>query len=106
MMSVDGGPDERKVINHAIDHFKEHDLDAIYVFTNAPGRSAFNRVERRMDPLRKALSGLVLPHDKFGNHLDGSGKTIDSELEFFFFLSTWERRLRKFGLKWLLTAMK
>ena len=85
MMSVDGGPDEnpryQKVINHAIDHFKEHDLDAIYVFTNAPGRSAFNRVERRMAPLSKALSGLVLPHDKFRNHLDASGKTIDIELE-------------------------
>lgn len=70
-----------KVIASAIKHFKNYDLDAIFVATNAPGRSAFNRVERRMAPLNSHLSGLFLPHDKFGNHLDSNGKTIDSELE-------------------------
>lgn len=46
ILSVDGGPDEnphyKKVIAHCIDHFKKHDLDGIFVFTNAPGRSAYN----------------------------------------------------------------
>lgn len=61
MITVDGGPDENprypRVIASAIGHFKKYDLDAIYVATNAPGRSAFNRVERRMAPLSKELSG-------------------------------------------------
>ncbi|XP_055543502.1 uncharacterized protein LOC129729044 [Wyeomyia smithii] len=54
VFTVDGGPDEnpryRKVIQIAIHHFKEYNLDAMFV-TNAPGRRAFNRVERRMAPL-------------------------------------------------------
>ncbi|KAK3928620.1 Methionine--tRNA ligase [Frankliniella fusca] len=53
----------------------------ILIFTNAPGRSAFNRVERRMAPLSKALAGLILPYDHFGNHIDSSGNTIDKDLE-------------------------
>ncbi len=85
IFSVDGGPDEDprypKVIANGIKHFKELNLDAIYVMTNALGRSAYNRVERRMAPLSLPLSGLILPHDSFGNHLDKNGKAIDSELE-------------------------
>lgn len=57
MLTVDGGPDENprydKVINVAINHFIEHDLDAFFLATNAPGRSAYNRVERRMAPLSR-----------------------------------------------------
>ncbi|XP_055543780.1 uncharacterized protein LOC129729295 [Wyeomyia smithii] len=76
ILSVDGGPDENprypKVINHAIQHFQR------YIFTNAPGRSAYNRVERRMAPLSRELSGVVLP---FRSHLDAHGRTIDEDLE-------------------------
>jgi len=85
IVTVDGGADENprytKVITWAVHHFKEMDLDALFVATNAPGRSAFNRVERRMAPLSHELSGLVLPHDYFGTHLDNSGKTVDEVLE-------------------------
>lgn len=85
IISSDGGPDEnpryRKVIAHAIEHFKQYDLDAVFIVTNAPGRSAFNRVERRMAPLSRELTGVVLPHDSFGNHLDSSGRTLDESLE-------------------------
>lgn len=49
--------------------------------TNAPGRSAFNRVERRMAPLSRELCGLILDHDHFGSHLDSRGRTIDNGLE-------------------------
>lgn len=49
--------------------------------TNAPGRSAFNRVERKMAPLSSQLAGIILPADSFGSHLNESGKTIDTELE-------------------------
>ena len=40
-----------------------------------------NQVERRMAPLSKALSGLLLPHETFGTHLDLSRKTTDVNLE-------------------------
>lgn len=81
----DGGPDENpryeKVIRSAIHHFVMRDLDALFVATNAPGRSCFNRVERRMAPLSKDLCGLVLPHDNFGNHLNNQNETVDVDLE-------------------------
>lgn len=77
---VDGGPDENppygKVIDMAIHHFLKHNLDALFIMTNAPGRSAFNRAERRMAPLSRELSGLILPHDHYGTHLDAQGKYV------------------------------
>lgn len=85
VLSVDGGPDENprypKVIKHAIHNFRKYDLDGLFIFTNAPGRSAFNRVERRMAPLSRELSGVILEHDHFGSHLDSRGRTIDLEKE-------------------------
>ncbi len=85
IISVDGGPDENprypKVINAAIRHFKEYNFDVVFVATQAPGRSAFNRVERRMAPLSHDLSGLIIPHDHFGSHLSSNRKTVDVELE-------------------------
>ncbi|KAL0879428.1 hypothetical protein ABMA27_003179 [Loxostege sticticalis] len=85
IFTCDGGPDENpryeRVIISAIQHFKDFDLDAVYIATNAPGRSAFNRVERRMAPLSRELTGVVLKHDNFGSHLDSSNKTTDLDLE-------------------------
>ena len=50
IITCDGGPDEnpryQKTINASIDIFCTFDLDALFIATNAPGRSAFNRVER------------------------------------------------------------
>ena len=85
IITSDGGPDENpryeKVIRFAISHFKKYDLDGLFLVTNAPERSAFNRVERRMAPLSHALLELVLDYDFYGSHLDDSGKTIDADLE-------------------------
>ncbi|GBP44029.1 hypothetical protein EVAR_85183_1 [Eumeta japonica] len=85
IFTCDGGSDENpqyeRVIISTIQHFKDFDLDAIYIATNAPGRSAFNRVERRMAPLSREFTGVVLKHDNFGSHLDSSNKTTDLELE-------------------------
>ena len=82
---VDGGPDENsrfpKFQQVAIDHFKKYNLDAYIVMTLASGMSAYNYVERRMAPLSKALAGVLLPHDTFGNHPDSEGKTRDPEME-------------------------
>jgi hypothetical protein len=47
---VDGGPDEnpryQKIIETAIHHFKERNIDAMFISTYASHRSAFNPVER------------------------------------------------------------
>lgn len=51
------------------------------VATHAPGQSAYNAVEMRMAPVSKELSGLVLPYEPYGSHLDRSGKTAIEELE-------------------------
>lgn len=64
-----------------IEHFKKYNLDALFIATNAPGRSAYNRVERRMAPLSKRLTGVILPHEHFGSHLDDKGITTDDNLE-------------------------
>lgn len=53
----------------------------MFLATNDPGRSAYNRVERRMAPLSRELAGLILPHDYFGSHLGERGVTIDDHLE-------------------------
>ena len=82
---VDGGPDENprfeKNVNMACNAFQTFNLDMLMEVTNAPGLSAYNRAERNMFPLSKALTGVVLPYETFGSHLDGQGKTVDSELE-------------------------
>lgn len=41
VISVDEGPPENACVHHSIKHFKENNLDVI---TNAPERSAYNRV--------------------------------------------------------------
>lgn len=76
MFLVDGGPDQnpryKTVITNAMEMFKKYDLDAVFIATNAPGRSAFNPVEHRMAPLSRALAGLILPSHHFksgGNNL-------------------------------------
>ncbi|KAJ6643287.1 hypothetical protein Bhyg_08245, partial [Pseudolycoriella hygida] len=55
ILSVDGGPDENpryeKVITVAIHYFSKFNLNALFLATNSPKRSCFNRVERRMAPL-------------------------------------------------------
>ena len=49
---TDGGPDEnprfQAVINEAIGHFQELNLDGLFIATHAPGQSAMNQVERRL----------------------------------------------------------
>ncbi|ESO02842.1 hypothetical protein HELRODRAFT_174271 [Helobdella robusta] len=85
IITVDGGPDENprypKTLCAAYKLFTEHDVDALFIASHAPGHSAYNAVERRMAPLSHDLFGLILPYDCFGSHLDTNGKTIDPELE-------------------------
>ena len=64
IITCDGGPDEnpryQKTISCAIDYSCSYDLDALFIGTNAPDRSAFNRVEHRIAPLSHDLAGIIL----------------------------------------------
>ena len=85
IVTIDEGPDENprytKTIECAINYFTTQDLDAFFLSTKAPGRGAFNRIERSMVTFGQELSGTVLPYNKFGSHLNSIGETIDPELE-------------------------
>ena len=84
-VAVDSGPDEasnnQKTMLAWIDCFNRHDVDGIFIFSNAAEFSAYNKVERRMAPLSKDTAVIILPFDKFGSHLDSSNRTIDIEFE-------------------------
>lgn len=56
-------------------------LDALISVMDAPARSEFNRVERRMAPHSAQLSGVILNYETFSSHLNNQGKTVDVELE-------------------------
>lgn len=53
-------------------------------------RSAFNPIERRFALLSKKLSGIILPYDTFGSHLNQSRKTVDKDLELKIFAAAGE----------------
>ena len=84
IITVDGGPNKNprypKTLHAAYRAFQENSLDALFVACHVPGHSAYNAVERRMAPLSRDLSGLILPHDHYGSYLDANGKTVDSDL--------------------------
>ncbi|CAF4336056.1 unnamed protein product [Rotaria sp. Silwood2] len=71
----------QKTLYLSIKKFKKYNLDVFILITQAPGQTAFNMVERRLALLSHDLSGLVLPDNYFGTHLNISGLTIDAELE-------------------------
>lgn len=48
-----------------------------------PGRSALNRIERKIASLSHELSGVIFPRDHCGSHLDDQRRTIDLELRNF-----------------------
>lgn len=103
---VDGGPDQnpryKGVMECAIETFIRHDLDAVFIATNAPGRSAFNPVEHRMAPLSRMLSGLILPAKHFQTEKkDDPDKQNETEMLNFehagmFFYIFWSSLLQRF----------
>ena len=70
-----------KTLYSSIQKFKKYNLDALILVTQAPGQAIFGVTERRLALLSHDLSGLVLPHNYFGTHLNISGLTIDAESE-------------------------
>ena len=92
----DDGTDENhrfpKTLDFSIQHFKEYNFDAKFVPSLAQGMSAHTNVERRMAPLSKAHSGVILPHNAFGTHLESQRRTIDGDLE--------KQNCRAAGIHW------
>ena len=54
--------------------FRERGLEVLVLRSDAPGDSSHNPVERAMATLSFKMSGVILKHDKFGNHLNKDGK--------------------------------
>ena len=61
--------------------FIKHKLVAIFLAALPAGYSPFSPCERRMAPLSKQLTGVVLDHKFYGYHLDSQQRTIDEVLE-------------------------
>ena len=68
--TLDGDPDEN---SRYMKRLLTCDLDALSIAINNPDCSPFNRVERRMVPLRKEMTDLILDHKHFGTHLNNKG---------------------------------
>lgn len=71
----------RKTLYFSIKKFKTYNLDAFILVTQAPGQSILSASQRRLALLAQDLTGLVLPHNHFGTHLNISGLTVDADLE-------------------------
>lgn len=46
-----------------------------------PGRSEFNRAERRIAPLSRELTGFILEQDSLSSHLSSRNETVAQNLE-------------------------
>ena len=81
----DRGSDENpifpKILGIAIQHLRKNNQDALLISTHAPGLPVNNQVEKKMASLSKALSGILLPHEKFGTRLNSSRKSINTSLK-------------------------
>lgn len=80
----DGGTDlqirNEKTIKRYLTLFQEYKLDYLCVSQSAPDMSFINKAERFMAFLSFKLSGLVLDHQHYGNHLDKNKKVVDEDL--------------------------
>ena len=85
LLRSDNGPDEapRNPSTQAemIQLFTTLELVTLILVSLPAGYSPFSPCERRMAPLSKQLTTVVLDHKHYGNHLDSSKKTVDDSLE-------------------------
>ena len=77
----DENPRSAKALQVAACHFKVHNLDAIFIVSDAPGKSAYNPVEDRIQVLKESLTKLALPRKQFTSHMDDAGQVMDESLE-------------------------
>ena len=85
IISIQGSPEDSpnysKVISAAIDYFCTYDLDALYIVTSPIDNHLDQNIHKRIVPIAKDLSSVILPYEHFGSHYDGNNDTIDEVLE-------------------------
>jgi len=69
-------PKSHVICNH---HVIQHDFDVMFIATNVLDEA--NRVERKITPLNREMSGLILPHNHHGRHSEERGTVTGTELE-------------------------
>ena len=82
IITADGGPNGNWHFQNnscSIQGICGNNSDTIFVAYIAAGHSAYNAIERHVT--LHNFSGLILPFHHYCTHLDGNGKTTDSELE-------------------------
>ncbi|XP_072036005.1 uncharacterized protein [Amphiura filiformis] len=80
--SHDENPHSAKALQVAACHFKVHNLDAMFIVSDAPGKgSYYHPAEKRVQVLTECLSKLAIPRNHFTSHLDEHGHCIDDTLE-------------------------
>jgi len=84
VLASDGGPDvaaKNPTVKKAdLNILIGNDLDSIIHVSSCKGYSRYNRCERRMVDITKAMAGHELNAFKNGKHLDSKGGVADSEL--------------------------
>ena len=61
--------------------FIKFDLVLLLLASLPSGCSLFNPCERRMAPLSRMLTGVLLDHKHFGSHLNSEKQTVDDNME-------------------------
>ena len=69
------------MISAAVDYFCTYDLDALYIVTSPIDNHLDQNIHKRIVPIAKDLSKVILPYEHFGSHYDGNNDTIDEVLE-------------------------
>jgi hypothetical protein len=62
-----------------IHHVIQRDFDVTFIAKNVVDED--DRVERKITPLNRETSGVILPHNHNDSHLEERGNTTDTELE-------------------------
>lgn len=57
----------------------QHDFYVTFIATNVLDEA--NRVERKITPLNREMSGVILPHNHDCSHLEERGNNTDTGLE-------------------------
>ena len=101
ILRSDNGPDEAprnpSTQSEMIQLFLKFRLVALFLISLPAGYSPFSPCERRMAPLSKQLTGVVLDHQHYGSHLNSSRETIDDKLELKNFQNAGERLAHLFA---------
>ena len=79
--STDEAPRNPSTQKKMIQLFIKFDLVMLVLASLPAGYALFNPCERRMAPLSKVLTGVLLDHKHYGSHLNSQKQTVDGVLE-------------------------